>query len=69
MPQTKNNSSKYIRTYPINWPEFSTRNYTKDQEGFWEYTPKMRVRKNRLMKPIHSEENSEYDSDENENIE
>ena len=36
---------KYLRTYPIAWPVFSTKNYTRDEDGWWNWTPRRRIRK------------------------
>ena len=36
-------SVTYLRTYPVPWPIFSTKNYTKDEEGWW--VPSRRNRK------------------------
>ena len=32
--------SKYLRTYPVAWPEFRTKNYIKDADGWWNPIPK-----------------------------
>jgi len=29
----------YLQLYPIPWPVFSTKNYTKDSEGWWNPKP------------------------------
>ena len=38
------NKSKYLTFYPVQWPEFSTKNYVKDQDGWWHWI------KNRIYK-------------------
>lgn len=35
----------YLRTYPVPWPIFSTKNYSKDEEGWW--NPKKKFRRNK----------------------
>lgn len=27
--------TKYLRDYPIQWPEFRTKYYRKDEDGWW----------------------------------
>ena len=34
--------NKYLRLYPIPWPVFSTKNYVRDQDGWWNWQPKKR---------------------------
>ena len=41
-----NSNSTYLRTYPVPWPIFSTKNYTKDSEGWW--NPVWKFRKNKM---------------------
>ena len=36
-------TTRYLRTYPIEWPVFSTRFYTQDSDGWW--NPKPRINK------------------------
>lgn len=37
---TKQDNSRYLSLYPIPWPVFSIKNYTKDSDGW--YNPKPR---------------------------
>lgn len=37
---SKEDYSQYLRTYPIPWPVFSTKHYTKDEEGWYHPKPK-----------------------------
>ena len=45
----KTNSQKCLRTYPIEWPIFSTKNYKIDEEGWWNFSRKKRVRRRLLL--------------------
>lgn len=36
---------KYLRTYPVAWPIFSTKCYTQDSEGWWNPIPRKRRKK------------------------
>ncbi len=42
-------NSTFLRTYPVPWPVFSTRNYTKDAEGWWVPSKRNRNRRNKKM--------------------
>jgi len=37
--------STYLRSYPVEWPLFSVKNYEKDVDGWWNWCPKERIRK------------------------
>jgi len=39
MPQKE---SDYLSYYPYNWPVFSTKHYTKDNNGWWNPKPRRR---------------------------
>ena len=39
-------SARYLRTYPVIWPIFSTKNYVKDNDGWWHWKPKNIFKKN-----------------------
>ena len=41
-----NNKVTFLRTYPVEWPVFSTKNYIKDIDGWWNYVKKIRYKKN-----------------------
>ena len=34
--------SKYLRWYPVLWPEFSAKNHVKDADGWWNPKPRRR---------------------------
>ena len=36
---------KFLRLYPFPWPNFSTKNYIKTQDGWWKWNPKKRFRR------------------------
>jgi len=38
----------YLRRYPIDWPIISVKNYQKDVDGWWNWCPKKRARKNKV---------------------
>ena len=35
-------SSTILRSYPVEWPIFSVKNYVKDVDGWWNWCPKKR---------------------------
>ena len=37
--------TKYLRTYPIDWPVFRTKNYQQDSDGWWNWNPVKRYKK------------------------
>lgn len=39
----------YLRTYPIEWPIFSTKNYVKDVDGWWNPVKKNKIRKKNVL--------------------
>lgn len=39
----------YIRSYPVEWPVFSVKNYKKNEEGWWEWCPRIRIKKKFLL--------------------
>jgi hypothetical protein len=39
------NQDKYLRLYPVHWPVFSTKNYVKDQDGWWNYQKNKKYKK------------------------
>ena len=41
---TLQSEKRYLRTYPIQWPVFSIKNYVQDQDGWWNWEPKRRRR-------------------------
>ena len=59
--------SRYLRTYPIEWPVFSIKIYKKDEEGWWNYSKKKRNRAQRLLQQtiynINEEIRDENDDD------
>ena len=38
-------SSTILRSYPVEWPIFSVKNYVKDVDGWWNWCPKKRNNK------------------------
>ena len=43
-----NKKITYLRTYPVQWPIFSTKNYVKDVDGWWNPVKNKRKKKNVL---------------------
>lgn len=41
-------TTTYLRTYPTLWPVFGTKNYVKDNDGWWHWKPKNKFKKNSL---------------------
>lgn len=33
-------STTYLKTYPIQWPIFSIKNYVKNNDGWWCWRPR-----------------------------
>ena len=40
-----NKKITFLRTYPVEWPIFSTKNYFKDVDGWWNHIKKIRKKK------------------------
>lgn len=46
---SSNKKITYLRTYPVQWPIFSTKNYFKDPDGWWNYVKKIRRKKKTIV--------------------
>ena len=41
-------TTTYLQTYPIPWPIFSTKNYVKDNDGWWHWRNRKNKKTNKL---------------------
>jgi hypothetical protein len=50
----------YLRTYPVQWPIFSTKNYVKDVDGWWNPIKKNK-RKNNVFDKFENTNTNIYE--------
>jgi len=49
----------YLRTYPVQWPIFSTKNYVKDVDGWWNPIKKNKRKKKYVFDTLENTNLSE----------
>ena len=69
--QSRTSNKKYLKTYPIEWPVFSTKNYTRDSDGWWNFFRVKRQKDRFLSQTIYNmneEDDEEDDEDQYEGL-
>lgn len=47
-------SSTILRSYPVEWPIFSVKNYVKDVDGWWNWCPKKRKKQENKFQDMNN---------------